>query len=352
MSTGAIKTTESGHDPTFDGAVGLTDLRTKLTRTYEDQKDIDHDMSYFLNMYSLEVKDRTYRLWNPPTARAKVMQLHKLLWKYFKENPDDLRNNFVSNEAIRKFLRLNDIPLGHRDITRLHDIQSQYKSERANRHIIRIIKRGKFPKYNGTVPPDSQLVCYKDNLYTVPNDDFWVPETSVVKHDTALKRKQFIEKRARQYKTVFSNQFQNPRVWATHIEIKARGDIPWFGKLEGTQYENILRVPAKWDKLAPLSTPHYLLASFIDGTEIQEFEDDMKLAQVFCWKKSDMRKRPFPMNMTNWCDDDANHHEVQLHPMWLAYTPSSSSITPSANTALKSLRTKTKNDVINRLWQD
>lgn len=207
--------------------------------------------------------------------------------------------------------------------------------QRARKRAIRAIKPLKEIQQLGN--HRNRLIFRNGQPYLLPLN--WNQQHEKLKVSLKLKtkRKQ-LEERTSNYETIAANHFQVPRIFVKVTITGNHSVLPTFTRKYKHQTP-LLNVPSGWDKLQAKSTTEHLIASKINYKDPPEISDEVSLMPVWVWAKKDIRKTFKPYNAPE-------DQQIPLRPMWLAWTSTNTSICRKRSTALQSVRTKVRNNVM------
>jgi hypothetical protein len=185
---------------------------------------------------------------------------------------------------------------------------------------------------------DISITVKENNIHIIPEN--WKNSPNKYNPPAQLAQKrESIRQRAEIYSAAAAKHFRVPAIRPKVRILANRETLPSFTRRAG-KHKPKLNIHVHWDNLQLKSTDQWLIASKLypkadpatDGT-------DVKIFPVWAWDKTVIRLR-FRKYRT---DED---QEIPIHAMWLAYTPTNSSICAKRSTAIQSVRTKVRNNVM------
>ena len=181
------------------------------------------------------------------------------------------------------------------------------------------------------------LLTQNGQLHALPRNWDQKPKLINVSSKLQLKRTQ-LEERAENYKRLARDHFQVPRIYPNVTIIGNRSTTPTFTRLKDATNPMLLVHPG-WDKLQQKSTNDYLIAAKLNYFEPPEELDEVQVMPILAWPKKEIRKRFKTYSAKE-------NEEIELSLLWLAWTATNASICRKRSTAIQSVRTKVRNNVM------
>jgi len=183
------------------------------------------------------------------------------------------------------------------------------------------------------------ITVKQNNIYIIPEN--WKNSPNKYNPPARLaEKRESIRQRAEVYSVAASKHFRVPAIRPKVHILANRDTLPSFTRPAG-KHKPKLKVHVHWNELQLKSTDQWLIASKL-YPEADPATDgaDVKILPVWAWDKTVIRLR-----FRKYRPDE--DQEIPIHAMWLAYTPTNASICAKRSTAIQSVRTKVRNNVMN-----